>query len=98
MYKYDLSSLQNPYIIQGDISVTLLDNGSEVFHAWFNTNFVDETGIVHFGKSEMDFQVDSKNYSKGFTLELELSEVIEENKEIFTEAANLFYHPHFNDY
>ena len=97
-YMYDFSSVKTPYIIQGDVAVSLLDNGSEIFRVWFNTNFVDDTGIVHFGKSEMDFQTDSKNFSQGFTIELELSEVIEENKDIFTEAANQFYHPHFNDY
>lgn len=97
-YVFDFSA--HPQVLSEDVCVALFDGGQEVMHVWFNTNFVDETGIVIFNKDEMDFQSDSavKDYGQAFTMEIELKEIDEDIEDIVREAAILNYNPDFDKF
>ena len=89
---------EHPHILSEDVCVALFDGNTEVMHVWFNTNFVDETGILTFNRDEMDFLANQDDYGSAFTMEIELIEIDEEIEDILKEAHKLYYEPHFNDF
>lgn len=86
------------HLLSEDVCVSLFDGNTEILHVWFNTNFVDETGILIFNRDDIDFVNNDKDYSSAFSMEVELKELDEDIEDILREASELYYDPYFNDY
>jgi len=73
----------------------------ELCHLWFNSNFVDETGILMFKKTEIDkLQSDTKHKKVpiDFSVEFNLTEVNNEIQDVIQQALRLHYEPPFTNF
>lgn len=96
-----VSIKRNSYFILKNILKLRVIFKGKLCHVWFNTNFVDNTGILRFKKYEIDkAHKDKKHlvFPVNFTIQINLTEVNEEIEGVIQEARRLHYDPPFTNF
>jgi len=65
-------------LVYDDVRIQFFHNGKSAFHFWFNTYFIDRSGVFYINKDMIDGpHKDKKNlkYDKNFSIKVYMSQI-----------------------